>query len=64
MKKVNCSFSYEEIKTIKNALEDMPHKLVAKILANIDQAIQFHFDQAVSDIPSGAITQPDPYSGD
>lgn len=64
MKKVNCVFSYEEIQIIKNALENMPHKLVNKILTNIDRSIQFEFDEAVNNAPSGAITQPDPYSGD
>ena len=64
MKKLNLSFTQEQLSIINAALMEAPFRIAAPLIQDINLQIQRQFDLAKEDGPTGQTPLKDQFSGD
>lgn len=64
MKKLNLSFTQEQLGVINAALMEAPYRVAAPLIQDINSQIQRQFDLARGDDPTGQETPKDDFAGD
>ena len=64
MKKINLSLNQEQLTVINAALMEVPYRVAAPLIQDINKQIQQQFDLAKDDGPTGQTSLPDQFSGD
>ena len=62
--KVILSFTKEQMAILNAALVELPFKIAAPLIQDINAQIQQQFDAAKGDDPTGQTVQSDQFSGD
>jgi hypothetical protein len=62
--KLTLSFTKEQMSILNAALVELPFKIAAPLIQEINAQIQRQFDTAKGDDPTGQITPSDQFSGD
>jgi hypothetical protein len=60
---IKLLLSNEQLNVLNSALIEMPFKIVAPLIQNINAQIQKQFDDAKGDDPTGQTTPKDEYAG-
>ncbi len=58
------SFTKEQMAVLNSALVELPFKIAASLIQDINIQIQHQFDAAKGDDPTGQTIKPDQFSGD
>lgn len=64
MKKINLSFTSEQLAVVNAALSEIPYRIAAPLIQDINAQIQRQFDEAKGDDPTGQEILKDQYAGD
>jgi hypothetical protein len=66
MKKFNFEFSQEQLNVLNQALVELPFRVAAPLIQQINMQIQKQFDNKIDecDMPTGQATPKDEFAGD
>lgn len=64
MKNITLEFTPEQLSLINAALGEVPYKMAAPLIQNINEQIQRLFDASRGDDPTGQTVPKDAFAGD